>query len=103
MLVFIGKLSLKTLKCIPMCQGFNYFSGLLHHFVFAIVATSSIRVNTVSVLDPQNRLIGNVITLYFSTAWEVFLVGKGEPGTAGKQYWTIPIMTPHHLWLIIQK
>ena len=30
---------------IPMCQGFNIFSGFLHHFVLAKLATSSIRVN----------------------------------------------------------
>ena len=28
-----------------MCQGFSNFSGLLHHFVLAKLATSSIRVN----------------------------------------------------------
>ena len=28
-----------------MCQGFSVFSGFLHHFVLAKVATSSIRVN----------------------------------------------------------
>ena len=27
-----------------MCHGFRHFFGLLHHFVFAKVATSSIRV-----------------------------------------------------------
>ena len=27
-----------------MCQGFNYFSDFLHHFVLAKLATSSIRV-----------------------------------------------------------
>ena len=44
MLVFIRKLSLSTLRWIPMCQGFSHFSGFLHHFVLAKVATSSIRV-----------------------------------------------------------
>ena len=29
----------------PMCQGFNYFSGILHHFDVAKLATSSLRVN----------------------------------------------------------
>ena len=28
-----------------MCQGFSHFSGFLHHFVLAKLATSSIRVN----------------------------------------------------------
>ena len=27
-----------------MCQGFGHFSGFLHHFVLAKLATSSIRV-----------------------------------------------------------
>ena len=27
-----------------MCQGFSHFSGFLHHFVLAKLATSSIRV-----------------------------------------------------------
>ena len=43
MLVFIRKLSLSTLKWIPMCQGFNHFSGFLHIFVLAQAATTSIR------------------------------------------------------------
>ena len=46
MLVFIGKLLLSTLRCVPMCQGFSHFSGFLHHFLLAKVATSSIRVNS---------------------------------------------------------
>ena len=29
---------------LPMCQGFSYESGVLHHFVLAKLATSSIRV-----------------------------------------------------------
>ena len=29
-----------------MCQGFSHFSGFLHHFVMAKLATSSIRVNS---------------------------------------------------------
>ena len=43
MLVFIGQLSLRTLRRVPMCQGFSHFAGLLHHFVLAKLATSSIR------------------------------------------------------------
>ena len=27
MLVFIGKLSLSSFRCVPMCQGFRHFSG----------------------------------------------------------------------------
>ena len=38
MLVFIGRLSLSTLKWVPMCQGFSHFSGILHHFVFSQVS-----------------------------------------------------------------
>ena len=44
MLVFIGKLLLSTLRWVPICQGFSYFSRSLHHFVLAKLATSSIRV-----------------------------------------------------------
>ena len=44
MLVFIGKLSPSTLRWVPMCQGFTHFSGLLHHFILAKLATSSIKV-----------------------------------------------------------
>ena len=44
MLVFIGKLSLSTLRRIPICQGFSHFSVFLLHFVLAKLATSSIRV-----------------------------------------------------------
>ena len=45
MLVFIGKLSLSTLRWVPICQGFSHFLGLLQHFVLAKLSTSSIRVN----------------------------------------------------------
>ena len=44
-LVFIGKLSLSTLRWIPICQGFGHFLGLLHHFVLTKFATRSIMVN----------------------------------------------------------
>ena len=44
MLVFIERLSLSTLRWVPMCQSFNHFLGFLHHFVLAKLATSSIRV-----------------------------------------------------------
>ena len=42
MLVFIEKLSLRTLRWVPICQGFNHFTGVLHHFVLTKLATSSI-------------------------------------------------------------
>ena len=42
MFVFIGKLSLSTLRWIPMCQGFSNFSGFLYHIVLVKLATSSI-------------------------------------------------------------
>ena len=48
--VFIGKLSLSTLRKIPKCQGFSHFSGFLHHFVLAKLATSSIRVDVLKPL-----------------------------------------------------
>ena len=44
MLVFIRKLSLSTLRWVPICQGFSHFSGFSHHFVSAKLATTSIRV-----------------------------------------------------------
>ena len=43
-LVFIGKPLLSTLRWVPMCQGFNHFSGFSHTFVKTKVATSSMRV-----------------------------------------------------------
>ena len=45
LLVFIGKLLLSTLRWVPMCQGFDNFSGSLLHFVLVKLATSSVRVN----------------------------------------------------------
>ena len=45
MLVFIGKLSLSTLRWVPICQGFDHFSGFLHLFVLTKLVASSIRVN----------------------------------------------------------
>ena len=35
MSVFIRKLSLSTLRWVPICQGLSHFSGFLHYFVFA--------------------------------------------------------------------
>ena len=42
--IFIGLLSLSTLRWVPMCQSFGHFGGFLHHHVLAKLATSSIRV-----------------------------------------------------------
>ena len=39
-MVDIGKLPLSTLRWLSMCQGFIHFSGFLHHFVLAKLATS---------------------------------------------------------------
>ena len=47
MLVFIGKRSLSSLRWVPMCQGFNSYSGFLHHFAMAKLATSSIWINVI--------------------------------------------------------
>ena len=44
MLVFIGKLSLSTLRWIPMYQGSNHFSVFFASFCLAKLATSSRRV-----------------------------------------------------------
>ena len=57
MLVFIGCLSLSTLRWVPMCQGFSHFSAFLHHFIMATVAATSIR-------DKDNWDV-----LFFSTQW----------------------------------
>ena len=43
MMVFIGELLLRALRWIHICQGFSHFSGFLHHFVLAKLATSSIK------------------------------------------------------------
>ena len=53
MLVFIWYLLLNTLRWVTMCQGFNHFSVLLHHCVFAKLATNSIQVslNTTSMFS----------------------------------------------------
>ena len=53
MLVFIGKLSWSTLRWVPICQGFSQFSGFLHHFVLAKLATSSTRVNFLLAISVQ--------------------------------------------------
>ena len=42
-----------------MCQGFSHFSDVLHHFVFAKLATSSVRVNK-DLRVPGNRIRGAV-------------------------------------------
>ena len=58
MLVFIGKLSQSTLRWVPICHGFSDFSGFLHHFVIANLATSSIRVK----MGVSHSHIGRVST-----------------------------------------
>ena len=52
MLVFIWKLSLSTLRWVPICQGFGDFSGFLHHFVLMELVTSSTRVNYCCITTP---------------------------------------------------
>ena len=54
MLVLIWKLSLSSHRWVPMCQGFNSFSTFLHHFVWAKLATNSIRVNTYPWFETRN-------------------------------------------------
>ena len=44
MFILSGKLSLSTLRWVPMCKGFSHYSDFLHHFVLAKLASSSIRV-----------------------------------------------------------
>ena len=44
MWIFIGKLALSTIRWVPMCHILRHFSGVLHHFVLAKLATSSVRV-----------------------------------------------------------
>ena len=41
MLVFIGKLSLSTFRCVSICHGFIHFSGFLLHFVLVKSAVSA--------------------------------------------------------------
>ena len=36
LLVCIGKLSLSTLRRVPICQYFSHFSGFLHHFCIGL-------------------------------------------------------------------
>ena len=40
-------LSLSILKWVPMCQGFNNFSGFLHNFLLAKLANISVRVKLI--------------------------------------------------------
>ena len=46
-----------------MCQGFNHFSGFLHHFVLAKLATSSIRVKVLSQLSNGKMVLFQLIRL----------------------------------------
>ena len=46
-----------------MCQNFSHFSGFLHHFVLAKLATSNIKVNSLASRDLVCiTLTGNVDT-----------------------------------------
>ena len=54
-LVFIGKLSLSTLRWVPMGQSFTHFSVFLHHIVLVNFFTSSISVKG-DFLKPQEGL-----------------------------------------------
>ena len=46
MLVFIGKLSLSTIRWVPICHGFSHIYAFCHHFMLKKLATSSKRVKT---------------------------------------------------------
>ena len=46
-LVFIWKLSLSTLRLVPICKGFSHFSAFFHHFMLTKLGTSSLRVKGV--------------------------------------------------------
>ena len=48
-LVFIEKLSLSTLRWVPICEGFADFSCFLHNFVLEYLATSSLRVKVIGI------------------------------------------------------
>ena len=80
-LVFIGKLSLSTLRKVPICQGFSHFSGFLHHFVLAKVTTSSTRVNdlTTSSQSSYKSKLGKII-LYGHFVYEVIVIPTGVLG-----------------------
>ena len=45
MLVFIGKLSVSTLRLVPICLGFSHFSGFCIILYLDKLDTSSIRVD----------------------------------------------------------
>ena len=56
MLVFIEKLSLSTIRWVPICQGFNHFSAFCHYVMLTKLATSIGRFNRSSrfqVLEAQ--------------------------------------------------
>ena len=50
MLLFIGKLSMSTLRWVPTCQGCSHFKVFLHHFVLVKFCTSSIRVHLLYIM-----------------------------------------------------
>ena len=64
MLECIGKLSLSTLRKVPMCQGFSHFSGFLHHLVLATLATSSIRVKNIPKMLSKESYYQNRLASY---------------------------------------
>ena len=57
MLVFIGWLSLCTLKWVPLCHGFNHFLGFCINYVLVKLATSSVKVNP-TILKSQGWVLG---------------------------------------------
>ena len=69
-LVLIRKLSLITLRWVPICQSFSHFSGFLHHCLLVKLATSSIRVK-----DEQSLMFWNFS--YFS--WQENHVTQNLP------------------------
>ena len=52
---------LSTLKQIPMCQGFNYFSGVLPHSIMAKLVTTRVRVNACRDFDENFKVKTNLV------------------------------------------
>ena len=70
-----------------MCQGFNHFSGLLHHFVLAKLATSSIRVNS----EATGRQVYVICMDSFLNDPGTLNCEQGFLGTTG----TVDLQVPH--------
>ena len=90
MLVLIGKLSPSILRWVPICQGFGDFSGFLHYFVLAKLATSSIRVINACFHLFYIRAFGLLLAIYFTQMPHEGVVLAVPYSQLPSQYVTVP-------------